>query len=302
MDWPFHVSLARTVLLEAEEGTDDAGRRSLMGIVWPGFFRTMGISLLRGRDFDTQDSPIRQRVAVVNQTAAAQFWPGQDPIGKRVRFHGESALVEVVGLVRNASYIDIGEDPQPMIYTSLVQYHYPTAAVHVRTQGQPGPVLRQAGSAVQALDPDLLLQVETTEGILDEALWAQRLSAGLLAAFGVLALTLATIGIYGVISYSVNLRVREIGVRMALGATPANVQMMILREGVRLVAIGVSIGTILALGGSRLVKSLLVVTGPHDAVTFTLVPAVLTLVAVFACWLPALRATHVDPCDALRDE
>jgi predicted permease len=302
MDWPFHVSLARTVLLGGGESLAEAGRRSLMGIVWPGYFRTMTIPLLQGRDFNYLDSPDRPRVAVVNQTAAAQFWPGQNPIGKRVRFHGESALVEIVGQVRNASYLDIGEEPQPMIYVSLIQYHYPTAAVHVRVQGPPGPVLQQVGRAVQALDPDLLLQVETTSGILQEALWAQRLSAGLLAAFGALALTLATIGIYGVISYSVNLRVREIGVRMALGATAGDVQMMVLREGIRLVAIGVAVGTVLALGGSRLVESLLLVTGPRDAFTFTFVPAVLTLVAVFACWLPALRATRVDPCEALRDE
>jgi ABC-type antimicrobial peptide transport system permease subunit len=135
-----------------------------------------------------------------------------------------------------------------------------------------------------------------------ESLWAQRLSAGLLAVFGSLALLLSTIGIYGVISYSVTLRKREIGVRMALGATPGDVQRMVLSEGMRLVAIGVLAGTLITLAASRMVASMLFVIGPRDALTFVLVPAILTLVAIVACWVPAHRATAIDPAIALRDE
>jgi len=135
-----------------------------------------------------------------------------------------------------------------------------------------------------------------------QSLWAQRLSASLLAAFGLLALLLATIGIYGVVSYVVAHRVREFGIRMALGATPADVQLMLLREGVRLVAGGVLVGMVLALVGSRAVESMLFVVGSRDAVTFVLVPSILTLVAILACWIPARRATPIDPMVALRDE
>jgi ABC-type antimicrobial peptide transport system permease subunit len=155
---------------------------------------------------------------------------------------------------------------------------------------------------VQRLDRNLLLQSESVAGIIRESLWAQRLSAGLLGVFGALALVLAAIGIYGVVSYSVNRRVREIGVRMALGATPAGVQIMILTEGIRLVAMGVVAGLVMALAGSRAVANMLFATSPRDAATFVLVPSILTLVAVLACWWPALRATRVDPAVALRDE
>ena len=143
---------------------------------------------------------------------------------------------------------------------------------------------------------------ESVGGIIRESLWAQRLSAGLLGVFGGLALVLAAVGIYGVVSYSVNRRAREIGVRMALGATPAEVQTMILAEGIRLVAMGVMAGLAIALIGSRAVEGMLFATSPRDAATFVLVPSILTLVAVLACWLPAMRATRIDPAVALRDE
>ena len=152
------------------------------------------------------------------------------------------------------------------------------------------------------LSASLCVQYESVAGIIRELLWAQRLSAGLLGVFGGLALVLATVGIYGVVSYSVTRRVREIGVRMALGATPAGVQTMILREGIRLVAMGVAAGMLMALVGSRAVEGMLFATSPRDPATFVLVPSVLTLVALLACWLPALRATRIDPAVALRDE
>ena len=156
--------------------------------------------------------------------------------------------------------------------------------------------------AMQPLDRNLLLESESIERTMRESLWAQRLCAGLLAVFGGLALLLATIGIYGVISYSVSQRVREIGVRMALGATVDDVQIMIVREGVRLVAIGVMVGMTIAIGVSRVIQSMLFVISARDATTFVLVPSILTLVAVLACWIPARRATRIDPSTALRDE
>jgi predicted permease len=302
-DWPFHVSLARTVLIEGQDDTATGkGRVALMGVVRPGYFRTLGIPILRGRDFSLLDTPGAPRVAIVNEAAAIAYWPGQNPVGKRIRFFGENAPVEVAGLARNANYQTIGEPPQAFVYVSLIQYYFSTAVLYVRTAGDPNLVTASVRREVQSLDRNLLLQSETTQTTIRESLWAQRLSASLLAVFGGLALLLAAIGIYGVISCSVNQRVREIGVRMALGATPASVQVLILTEGIRLVAIGVFAGMVIALIGSRAVASMLFVIGPRDAMTFVLVPTILAMVAVLACWLPALRATRIDPAVALRDE
>ena len=155
---------------------------------------------------------------------------------------------------------------------------------------------------MQSLDRNLRLQPETVDQTIRQTLWAPRLTAWLLGAFGALALLLSSIGIYGVVSYSVSQRTREIGVRMALGATPGDVQLSVIREGLRLVAGGVVAGMGIALVATRAVQSLLFATSARDAVTFVLVPAFLTLVGLAACWLPALRATRIDPSTALREE
>jgi ABC-type lipoprotein release transport system permease subunit len=241
-------------------------------------------------------------VAIVNEGAAAYFWPGEDPIGKRLHFLGDNAPAQVVGVARNANYQTIGEPPQAFIYLSLAQYYFPTAVLHIRTNGDPEAVAMSVRHAMQPLDRNLLLQSESVRRTIRESLWAQRLSAGLLAVFGGLALLLSTIGIYGVISYTVTRRGREIGVRMALGATAADVQIMVLLEGVRLVAVGVVIGLLASMGASQAVQSMLFVVSARDAVTFILVPSILTLVAILACWVPARRATRIDPSTALRDE
>ena len=302
-DVPFHVSLARTVLLEGQEDTAAGkGRFTLMSVVWPGYLRTVAIPILRGRDFSPLDTAATPRVVIVNEAAAMAYWPGENPIGKRLRFFGDNAPVEVVGIARNANYQTIGERPQALIYGSLMQYYFPTAVLYVRTGADPEAVSAAVRREVQSLDRNLLLQSESVAGIMHESLWAQRLSASLLGVFGALALVLAAVGIYGVVSYSVTRRVREIGVRMALGATPAGVQIMILTEGIRLVTMGVAAGLVMALAGSRAVEGMLFATSPRDAATFVLVPSILALVAVLACWFPALRATRIDPAVALRDE
>ena len=183
--------------------------------------------------------------------------------------------MEVIGIVRTANYQAIAEQPQAMVYLSLVQYYFPTAVLYVRTAGDPEAVAGTVRREVQTLDRNLLLQVESLETSIRELLWAQRLSAGVLAVFGGLALLLATIGIYGVISYSVRQRTREIGVRLALGATVGDVRRMILREGVRLVAIGVASGGAVSLAAAGSVGSMLFIKNPRDVLTFTLVPAAL---------------------------
>jgi predicted permease len=298
-DWPFRVSLSRTMSIP---GRDTPGQTILSEFVWPGFLATEGIPLVRGRDFGEQDGQTSPRVAIVNQDAAKVYWPGEDPIGKRVRFFGETADEEVIGVARTANYQTIGEKARPFVYFSLEQYYFPLSVLTIRTAGDPEPVLAAVRGEVQALDRNLLLQSETVNTTMRQSLWAQRLSAGLLAVFGGLALLLATIGIYGVVSYLVVHRLREFGIRMALGATAGNIQMMLLGEGVRLVAIGVTVGMAVALIGSRAVESMLFLVAPRDGVTFILVPSILTLVAILACWIPSRRATRVDPMVALREE
>ncbi len=301
-DVPFHVASSRTVLLQGQDGTAGQGRSTLTSVVWPGYFHTMGIALLRGRDFQEADIKTSPRVAMVNQTAAAAYWPGQDPIGQHISFAGEGLPVEVIGIVKTANYQAIAEAPQAMVYLSLMQYYFPTAVLYVRTAGDPEAVMGEVRRQVQSLDGNLLLQTETVQTSIRELLWAQRLSAGLLAAFGALALLLATIGIYGVVAYSVRQRTREIGVRLTLGATVGDVRRMILWEGSRLVAIGVLAGYAVSLAAAGSVGSMLFVKNPRDLVTFTLVPALLAAVGVIACWIPAIRATSTDPSTALRDE
>jgi predicted permease len=271
-------------------------------VVWPGYFKTLGIPLLRGRDFSARDGSGNPHVAIVNEAAAAAYWPGDNPVGRRIQFAGEGLPVEVIGVARNANYQTIGERPQALVYLSLIQYYFPTAVIYVRTTGAPEAALATVRREVQALDRNLLLQAESIRTTIRDSLWAQRASATLLAIFGLLALLLSAIGLYGVISYSVNQRVREIGLRMALGATTIQVEWMILTEGIQMVTIGVLSGLAIALGASRLVSGMLIVVSPRDVLTFVLVPAILMLVAVLACWVPAHRATRIDPVTALRDE
>ena len=297
----FLVRFSQTVLAN-EDPRPGQGRLVLASSVSPNYFAATGISLLRGRDFspeDTEDSP---RVAIINEAAAARFWPNQDPVGKRVRFSGSDTPVEIIGVSRNANYLALGEKPLALFYTSMLQeYDSPTTVVF-RIPGNPEALEATVRRQVQALDPNLLLRSDTVAAVIGASLWAPRLSAGLLTVFGILGLVLATLGVYGVVSYSVNQRVREIGVRMALGATAADVQVLILRQGLAVVTVGVVAGLLIALGASRAVQSLLFVTSARDALTFILVPSILILAAIVACWLPAHRATRIDPAIALRDE
>jgi predicted permease len=297
----FRVSLARTLMVE-DDPQAGKGRVTLVSPVSANYFRTTGIPLIRGRDFSALDMPHSPRVAVINEVAATRYWPNRDPIGQRLRFFGTDYSLEVVGIARTASYIAIGEAPQALIYTAFAQDFGSTAALVVRTTGNTAAVLANVTREVQTLDPHLLLHSQAMRAVILSSLWAPRLSAGLLGIFGLLGLLLAGVGIYGVISYSVNQRTREIGVRMALGATVGDVQLMMLREVLQLVTIGVVTGLALSVVASRAVKSLLFVTGVGDAITFVLVPAVLIVVAMLACWIPVHRATHIDPMKALRDE
>jgi putative ABC transport system permease protein len=239
---------------------------------------------------------------IVNEMAAAVFWPGENAVGKRISFLGEGLPVEVVGVARTANYRGLGEPPQPLVYLSLGQYYFPTVAMYIRTTGNPGTVIAAVRRALQPLERNLPLQPQTLDASIRDLLWSQRLSALLLSAFGFLALLLSLVGIYGVIAYSVRQRRREMGIRMALGATPTDVQFMVLGEGIRLITIGVIAGSIIGLAVAGTVESMLFLKSSRDMFTFTLVPATLTLAGVLACWAPAVSASRADPADALREE
>jgi len=297
----FRVLFSQTVIADDDPG-GSGGRLVLASAVSPDYFRTTGIALIRGRDFSALDTPESPRVTIVNEAMAARFFPNQDPVGKRIRFAGKDAPFEIIGIARNANYLAIGEQPLALVYTSMMQeYDSPTTLVF-RSAGNPATMAGAMRRQVQTLDPNLLLRATTVREVVDGSLWAPRLSAGLLTVFGILGLVLAIVGVYGVVSYSVNQRQRELGVRMALGATAADVQVLILRQGLAVVTVGVVAGLLLALGASRGVQKLLFVTSPRDAMTFVLVPSILILAAILACWLPARRATRIDPARALRDE
>jgi len=303
-NFPLNGGLARTIFLEGEdEASGQRGTLTSLNDVSPGYFQTEGIPLLRGRAFTDFDRKETKPVAIVNHAMARRFWPGVDPIGKRFHFFGDAQLLEVVGEVGDSWQFAVGEDPQPVAYLAISQNYAPFAVLHVRTAGNPAPVIPAVREQVQSLDRNLgLIGVSTIGELLDQGLWAPRMGALLLGIFGLLALALASVGIYGVLSYSVSQRTQEVGIRMALGATPRQVLGLLLKQGMSLVVIGVGIGIAGSLGLARLLARLLFGVKASDPLTFAAVSIVLAAVAFIATYIPARRATKVDPIVALRYE
>jgi putative ABC transport system permease protein len=272
-------------------------------LVEPGYFQAMRIPLLRGRAFTDGDAQAAPRVAVVNESMARHFWSGADPVGARLRFFGENAPVEIVGVVRDITYTSPGDAPRLMVYLCLRQYYSPAVTLWVRTAGEPEAMLSALRREVQSLDRDVLLSdLETAMQVGRESLWEPRLGAILFTAFGALAGLLTVIGLYGVISYSVGQRTRELGIRMALGAQPSAVLRQVLAEGAILVFWGLVLGLVVAVTIAGVLKSLLFGVSARDPLTLAVVVAVLLTTALAACAVPALRATRIDPMAALRDE
>jgi predicted permease len=273
--------------------------------VWDGYFAAMGIPVRRGRDFDRHDDKAHPSVAIVSEAFARKYWPGQDALGKRISVLADSMyLTTVVGVVA-----DVRHNPNtgravlaPVVYVPAIQGPWDTMTLMVRTAGNPlevtADVQRVIGSLDQALAPG---NVQTLERMLWSSLSPQRITAGMLSVFAGIALLLAVIGIYGVISYSVNQRTHEIGIRMALGAQRADVIGRVLRQGLVLAALGIAIGALGSFAMARGMATLLHEVSPTDPLTFVAVAVILALVAVLGSWLPARRAAAVDPVVALRD-
>jgi predicted permease len=270
------------------------------------FFRTLGISLVRGRDFTAEMREGTPAVAIVNETLVRSFLANVDPIGKRLRVMrrgGQAVSCEIIGVVRDSKYLSLGEDPAPFIFLPYQQSYSPVMTLLVRANGDPKNLTAAVRHEIQTLDANLPpFNVVTLSENIDISLFPARFGALLLGGFGVLALVLATVGIYGVMSYSVSKRTHEIGIRMALGAQANNVLRLVVGQGMLLALIGVAVGLAAALALTRVVKNLLYGVGATDLATFAAIALLLIAVALLACFLPARRATKVDPLVALRYE
>ncbi len=293
----------RTTFPEGRPRDDKrSGILTLTAIVSPGYFQTAGIGLVSGRDFTSFDDRDSPPVAVVNQAAVRQFWPDEDPVGRRFGFFGEEFSIEVAGVVQDA-LVQIGQPAQAIIFMPLKQRFQGQMTVTLRARGNPDSVLGDAQTVIREMEPNLAVTgVSTMADLYEQQLWASRTGAVLLGVFGALALVLTLVGIYGVMSYAVNERSHEIAIRMALGASEGRVLGMVLRQGMLLVALGLGAGLAVALLATRGLSSLLYEISATDPLTFLVVPALLAAVALAANLVPARRVTRVDPVVALRRE
>lgn len=287
-----------------ESSSDDNSVDAGFNIVGVDYFQTMGITLVRGREFGWQDRKGAPGVVVINESLARQLFPDQDPIGKRVRSGGsKEPLLEIIGVARDSKYATLGERERAYIYQPLLQNYRGAMTLVVRTTNDPRSSIDAVRGRVQALDPNLpVSDIKTLAEQIDFSLFSARIGASLLGAFGLLALALAAIGIYGLVAYSVRHRTHEIGVRMALGARQSDVLKLLLKEGMVVVTIGIIIGLGLAFAATQLVASFLYGVSATDTITFLIIPSLLAGVALVASLIPARRATKVDPMEALRYE
>jgi len=300
----FGGGFAGTIFREGEQ-TDPNNRGTLVNFddVTPGHFETMRIPLISGRDFTDFDREKTTRVAIINEAMAKAIWPGQEPLGKRFAIVKEPELLQVIGVVGTTVVGQIGEDPQPTAYLPMRQQYSPFATLVARTNGNPEPLIGAVRAQVQQIDKNLAFtNAQTVQQILGQGLWAARMGAALLGLFGALALILASIGIYGVLAYSVAQRTSEIGLRMALGAQPRQVLGLVLKQGMLLAIIGAGVGIIVALPVARMAGNLLYGVSATDPLTYVGITLLLMAVALLACYLPARRATRIDPLIALRVE
>lgn len=303
-DRPFGGGFQRSVFIEGQEPSP-GGRGVLVQVnnIGLGFFDTLRISLLRGRTFAETDAEKSPKVLVINEAMANRFWPEQDALGKRLKLFGDEEYRQVVGVVADSKYNSLTEPRRPFMYLPLLQEYSPQINLHVRTSSEPKAIIAALRGEVQALDPSLpALNIETLTDRIGRSLGGERTQATLLGSGGVLALLLAAVGLYGVMSYSVAQRTREIGIRMALGAGRGNVMGLVLKQGVTLVSAGVVLGLTGAFITTRLLASLLFGVSAKDPLTFAATSATLLIVALLASYVPARRATKVDPIIALRYE
>jgi predicted permease len=280
--------------------------RSIVNIVDGGYFETAGVAIESGRAFTNLDQETSAPVAIVNERLAHDYWPGgnsgSQALGKRIQLPGEDRMRQIVGVARTGNYSTWGEAPQLCIYVPLEQNYSDAMTLYVRSKGAPEEILLPVQHEVRAAAPQILaVDIRTGSQIVDGGLFQAKVGVGMLSVFGLLALGLASIGLYGILAYSVNQRKREIGLRIALGATRGSVLGLILKEGMSLVLTGVLIGFVAALLIGRLLSGMLYGVGTGDPVSVVGSAVCLMGIALVACYLPARRASRVDPVVALRE-
>jgi predicted permease len=271
----------------------------------PGYFQSLGIPLLRGRGFDDRDSPDSPHVAVISESLARDRWPGQDAIGHTVEFgnmDGNLRLLTIVGVVGDVHEYGVDVPPRPTIYVNLFQRPQPAITVTLLANADPRLITSSAREILHELNPEISPRFRTLSGVYSASLGSRRFNVVLVASFGMLALLLAAVGVFGVMAYSVSVRTREIGVRVALGAGHRDVLTMVLGQGLRTILIGIAIGLAGSLALTRALRSLLFGVTTTDPLTFVAVMLLLVTTALLACYIPARRATRVDPMVALRYE
>ena len=274
--------------------------------VTPSYFATLRMPILSGRAFTDADNEKAPPVAIINQTMANRFWSNQNALGKRFSLKGPTGpFIEVVGVVQDAKYRSVVEEPTPFFYLPLNQVYVDFRTFHVRTSLPPERLQRDIEATLHSLAPDIPVRemqtmTQALQGI--NGFFLFRFGAQLTSTMGLLGLILAVVGVYSVVSYAAVQRTHEIGIRMALGAAPQDILLMVLRQSVVVVAIGLTVGLAAALAGTRAIANFIVGVRPTDAATFVTVVVLLAVIALIACWIPARRATRVNPLVALRYE
>ncbi len=274
-----------------------------VAIITPNYFQTMQIPLVKGRDFTLQDTKSSERAVIVSEAFANRYWPGQEALGKQLNSDFTHEWFKVVGVARDTKVTGLNEKPTPFVYLPLYQVYRSNMIIDARVAGDPLTFAKTVENTVHELNPELVVyDVTTLESRAQFASFGQRVAGTFVGAFGLLALALAAVGIYGVTSYTTRQRTHEIGIRVTLGATRQDVLRLVLGHGLRLMLVGVGLGLVLALLSTRFLSGLLLGVTSSDALTFSSVALLLCSVALFACFIPARRAMHVDPMAALRDE
>jgi len=295
-----------SVGIEGHTPADDKPINFDMNIVGPRYCATMRLPLVAGREFTANDNAAAPPVVIINEAAARTYWPNQNPLGKRLIIGAPGRKpqpVEIIGVTGPSRYRSLTEAFRPGMLLPAAQNYVSDLSLHLRSAGDPTLLIESARRELRALDPQLpATRIRTLEEQRRNSLYSERVTALLLSAFGGLALLLAALGIYGVMAYAVTQRTREIGVRMALGACAGDVLRLMLSQGARLIGAGLALGLAGAFAATRLIKSFLYQVSATDSMTFVLAALLLTTIGLLACYIPARRATKVDPLTALRNE
>ena len=274
---------------------------TVVNTVGQNYFKTAGVAMERGREFSDLDQENTTPVAIVNEKLARDYWPNGDALGKRIQLPGDRQMRQIVGIARTANYSNWGEPPQLCVYVPLEQNYSDAMNLYIRSRGNPAQILLPAQNEIRTAGPQILISQRTGREIVDGGLFQEKMGVTLLTVFGLLALGLASIGLYGVLAYAVNQRKREIGMRIALGASRWNVLGLILRQGMSLVLGGVLIGFLATLLTGRLLSRMLYGVSAADPISVSGAAVTLLAVALVACYLPARWASRVDPLTALRE-